>query len=129
MKIVSGRIAVTTIARSVRVPGVSRPSPNAVLDTQLRREPQMHLDVRLGVLFDERADPARLRSRQKLTHHLPTFAGRAEQPLPSPPPLLCEKTRATGDQVTSMVPRRTPFAHSLKEIGGTARASRLLNTR
>jgi hypothetical protein len=79
MKIVSGRIAVTTIARSVRVPGVSRPSPNAVLDTQLRREPQMHLDVRLGVLFDERADPARLRSRQKLTHHLPTFAGRAEQ--------------------------------------------------
>ena len=59
MKIVSGRIVVTTIARSVRVPGVSRPSPNAVLDTQLRREPRMHLDVRLGVLFDERTDPAR----------------------------------------------------------------------
>jgi hypothetical protein len=31
--------------------------PIAVLDTQLRREPRMHLDVRLGVLFDERTDP------------------------------------------------------------------------
>jgi hypothetical protein len=82
----------------------------------------MHLDVRLGVLFDERADPARLRSRQKLTHHSPTFAGRAEQPLRSPPPLLCEKTRAAGDPVTSVVPRAASFAHSRKEIGGTARA-------
>ena len=67
MKIVSGRIVVTTIARSVIAPRrVSRGRPVAVRDAELRREPRVHLDARLGVLIDQRADAARLRAGEEL---------------------------------------------------------------
>ena len=76
MKTVSGRIVVTTIARSVIAPRrVSARRPVAVGDAELRGEPRMHLDARLGILLDQRADAPRLRARQELADDA---AGRQE---------------------------------------------------
>ena len=73
----SGRIVVTTmrLQRDRAAAGFGG-GPVAVGDAELLGEPRMHLDARLGVLIDQRADAARLRAGEELADHA---AGRQEE--------------------------------------------------
>ena len=70
MKTVSGRMVRTTMACSVIVVAPRRDrDPVAVGDAVLLGQPRMDLEPRLGILIDQRADPARLRAGEVLADH------------------------------------------------------------
>ena len=68
MKIVSGRIVVTTMrlerACCRAATSAVAQSPSAM--PSFSRQPRVHLDARLRILIDQRTDAARLRAGEKL---------------------------------------------------------------